>query len=299
MKNFLAFKGASKSRIERTIQTADVNGFGTNQTILLNGTNSGIDAAKVAIDAHTTQFGNFGGNTKRALLATTGVELFCIVQKNAVADTTIGNNVKIFDDGTVAGSGGHGGETKNTFINTGQTHERGKLYKVPVDGLTVAADGNSVVIAKHTNANGVTLEATDVVTIGLASAKYGNGFFPAITTNPVAGGHATEAGAQFATKREFGIIYPEDALLGVRPIAANASKIIFKNIDGAASQDVITVVHAAGKHKEVANLVEAAANNGNVYQGMTTVIDTSGDEANCFLRKNDAGITDISILFGV
>ena len=299
MKNFLAFKGAFKSRIERTIQTADVNGFGTNQTILLNGSNSSIDAAKVAIDAHTTQFGNFGGNTKRAALNTNGEELFCIVQKNKVAATTIGNNVKIFDDGDVTGSGGHGGETKNTFIDTGTTHERGKLYKVPVAGLTVAGDGNSVVIAKHTNANGVTLEDTDIVTIGLASAKHGDGFFPSITTNPVAGGHGTPAGAGFGCSKEFGIIYPEDALIGVRPIAENASKIIFKNINGAASQDVITVVHAANKHKQVANLVEAAANNGNMYQGMTTVIDTSGDEANCFLRKNDAGITDISIVFGV
>lgn len=287
MKNYVMFVGAHRSQANRTLTGSDISGFSSTQTIKLNGTNNSNDAVSVKVSGSTIT-GNFGGNAKRAALNTNGSEMFAIVKAAANGTNKKGDNVTRLDTDTTS-------DTFNTFIaESGNDIVEGGVYKYPVAGISVSADGNTVTLAKGDNSsatNGVTFAEGDIVTVGLAGE--------AITYDSnldrihYAGGGTTD-GQTFCMSKEFCAIYPEDSFITVKPLTNTTSSIIFKNEAAGASADFVNVSHGSGKWKELAALMESALNAGKKYNGPIKVIDTSMGDAVCFGSKNDAVITDIS-----
>ena len=287
MKNYVMFVGAHRSHATRALTGSDISGFSSTQTIKINGSNDGNDAVRVSVSGSTIN-GNFGGNTKRAALNTNGGEMFAIVKAAGDGSNKKGDNVTRLDTDTTS-------DTYNTFIaESGNNIVAGGIYKYPVAGISVSADGNTITLAKGDNSsatNGVTFAEGDIVTVGLAGEAI---TYDADSNSPSFASGGTTDGQTFAMSKEFCAIYPEDSFITVKPISDTTSSIIFKNEGAVNSADLINVVHGSGKWKEVAALMESALNAGKKYAGPIKVIDTSMGDAVCFGGKNDAVITDIS-----
>ena len=73
------------------------------------------------------------------------------------------------------------------------------------------------------------------------------------------------------------VVYPADMFIGCSFVDDNNTKIHLNSMLGKALDDTITVTHATGKFKEVANLVKACAESNPYKAGMIKVIDLFSD----------------------
>ena len=258
-KNFLRFMGFQKQSL--TITANQAHGSG----------NPAVDeAGPLTVFSSETDFGNID------IWGTVGTDL--IVTVTAVGNNADGRGTKYTKDALT-------GATFAGFVGNTDTHDvaAGDVTRLHSSDVALHATNGTLDITPVSGADGYDLVENDVVTV-YSYLGAGDGDTKVVphlstTTTPIASTAYTKAN---------GIVVPAANFLGADPITAKSTRLSFKSLNGAASDDDIVLVHGAGKYKAVCEMMQHLVNAGSVGRGKTIVVT---DIANGISVADQFGIT--------
>ena len=167
----------------------------------------------------------------------------------------------------------------------------GDVTRIHSDDVSVHASDGTVTIATVSSTVGYNLNLGETVRI-ISYLGAGD------TDNKVIGHHsvltATNAHvASTAFTEADGIVVPAANYLGADPLSATATRLSFKSLDHAATDDDIVLVHGSGKFKAVCEMMQAAINADR--SGATIVVTDVANGIVPFSGQFDLGITECQI----
>ena len=132
--------------------------------------------------------------------------------------------------------------------------------------------------------------------INPADQSYENGVL-VLDGHGTAGGYTLDTGdivtAYWKTGLETACMYPVSALKGMVAASDTSTVLHFASILGDATDDVVTIEHAAGKFEDICKLMNDACNAFPRDGRLVTVIDLGFGETNILGGSNPASITSI------